>query len=547
MLILNPCNSPSETHQLTEFDFIFRFLQYKDAFFSANPNFKWYKLPAPPLRSVPTQTRPDRQDSFSDPSYDDYDTMSPLSKMSHGSIDMDCDNNAQHKVNDSAIKSSVGLFKLADETQMGGLNSLMMAAEVVNAKSPSSKTPNHLNEHRVNVESDTVQGRHHFHCTVTAKSPLEVLNSCFFSSFLCSTDQLDQQNALHRELGETHSFMERTMNGSAEEADVFTITTVPYQSNSDKIIPHQHFTYAKSHGSPDKCYEFDSYEDEGSGGDNINPAVVKKSSRACKGKRYLEFMNARKHIPFARKSKSRSTSTSSASLSPTEHPRNGKMNATNSIASRKMDYESFANHTATISMPMAPNKIVDSVMNGGKLLTDVKDELSTNKFFDANDFDLEEKIKALPARSLDKYLSRKRDTKKKKKISGKRSSNAGSRKYTAKNASSSKKSPAAATTIAMPNAATAPPKTIEEAKERLMMVGSQKRKARKESITRRDVKPIMAITESILSVSPPPPLPPSPPSMSSYHVAQSNNPSSCAPDLLILATMAEKAAAISGV
>lgn len=353
---------------------------------------------------------------------------------------------------------------------------------------------------------------------------------------------------MHRELGETHSFIERTINGLADDIDVFS--TVPYQSHikqeqdSDKIIPIKNFTYAKSHGSPDKCYEFDSNEDEGSGGDTIASNTVKKSSRACKGKRYLEFMNARKYNPIVRKSKSRSTSTSSASLSPTEHPRNGKSisNATNSNASRKMDYDSFdhlyANHSATISLPATANKnAADVVTNGGgaKLMADASNELATNKFFDANDFDLEEKIKALPGRSLDKYLSRKRDTKKKKKINGKRSSNVGNRKNAAsKNASAvaTNKSPAMPTI-----AAVAPPKTIQEAKERLMMVGSQKRKARKESITRRDVKPIIAITESISSPQPPPL-----PSVASNHVTANNNPSNCAPDLLILATLAEAAA-----
>lgn len=135
-------------------------LQYKDAFFSANPNFKWYKLPAPPLRSIPLQTRPDRHDSFSDPSYDDYDTMSPMSKVSHGSNDMDCDSNAQHKSNDNAIQSSVGLFKLADETQMGGLNSLMMAVEMVNAKSQTCKTQDYR-EQLVKVDNDILQGKRH--------------------------------------------------------------------------------------------------------------------------------------------------------------------------------------------------------------------------------------------------------------------------------------------------------------------------------------------------------------------------------------------------
>lgn len=35
------------------------YFQYKEAFYKANPNFKWYKLPAPPLRTL--MTRPANQ------------------------------------------------------------------------------------------------------------------------------------------------------------------------------------------------------------------------------------------------------------------------------------------------------------------------------------------------------------------------------------------------------------------------------------------------------------------------------------------------------
>ncbi|XP_046383053.1 HMG box transcription factor BBX isoform X2 [Ischnura elegans] len=65
--------------------------QYKEAFLRANPDFKWYKLPAPPLRTL--MTRPSNQ--------------KPLK--------LDC-------------QVSCGIItpgKLADETQMGGLSSLL--------------------------------------------------------------------------------------------------------------------------------------------------------------------------------------------------------------------------------------------------------------------------------------------------------------------------------------------------------------------------------------------------------------------------------------
>jgi hypothetical protein len=38
---------------------LFFFFQYKEAFLEANPDFKWYKLPAPPLRTL--VTRPSNQ------------------------------------------------------------------------------------------------------------------------------------------------------------------------------------------------------------------------------------------------------------------------------------------------------------------------------------------------------------------------------------------------------------------------------------------------------------------------------------------------------
>ncbi|XP_071441048.1 HMG box transcription factor BBX-like isoform X2 [Hetaerina americana] len=77
--------------------------QYKEAFLRANPDFKWYKLPAPPLRTL--MTRPSNQ--------------KPLK--------LDC-------------QISCGIItpgKLADETQMGGLSSLL-------ASPPTTPTSPHI-------------------------------------------------------------------------------------------------------------------------------------------------------------------------------------------------------------------------------------------------------------------------------------------------------------------------------------------------------------------------------------------------------------------
>lgn len=70
-------------------------MQYKDAFLTANPNFRWYKLPAPPLRTLTTRPLTITKNSV------------PLSSPT------------------SPLSSEFNLGKLADESQLGGLTSLM--------------------------------------------------------------------------------------------------------------------------------------------------------------------------------------------------------------------------------------------------------------------------------------------------------------------------------------------------------------------------------------------------------------------------------------
>lgn len=116
-------------------------MQYKDAFFSANPNFKWYKLPAPPLRTL--STRPGNTDRpLFNYSYA-YDADTYINESMHRT-----NGNTQIKEDLAAMRTNstpgpnVGIFKLADENQMGGLNSLMASYE-----SKSLSGNNNLGEH----------------------------------------------------------------------------------------------------------------------------------------------------------------------------------------------------------------------------------------------------------------------------------------------------------------------------------------------------------------------------------------------------------------
>lgn len=85
-------------------------MQYKDAFLTANPNFRWYKLPAPPLRTLTTRPLTITKNSI------------PLSSPT------------------SPLSSEFNLGKLADESQLGGLTSLMNNSYKSLPKSEDEKT-----------------------------------------------------------------------------------------------------------------------------------------------------------------------------------------------------------------------------------------------------------------------------------------------------------------------------------------------------------------------------------------------------------------------
>lgn len=277
------------------------------------------------------------------------------------------------------------------------------------------------------------------------------------------------------------------MNDIGENTDAYS--TMPYQ-NIHGNIPTK--AYYKQRYSPEKNFEFDFEDDEGSSGDN-SPNAMKKSSRACKGKRYMEFMNAQRANPIIKKCKQRTSSSSSSgiSISPVENlSRSAKTE--NGITRKMSDCEPF--HC------QVPNECPSKRLKAEQTNDHTNDN---NKFFDANDFDLEEKIKALPSRNLDKYLSRKRDTKKKKRSTGRRSNFTAKKNGLNKSRLEKKK---IVTEKALPS-----PRTVEEAKA--MIVGSQKRKARKESITKR-----VSISEPDIKIE---------------------SPTNCASNLLFLATIAE--------
>lgn len=249
------------------------------------------------------------------------------------------------------------------------------------------------------------------------------------------------QNALQKALGETSQFLNDYMSP--------TSSTECVQSNKNRPLSENSFS---SNGSEDDI-------------------LPKKTSRACKGKIYQELINSGQISAVSKKMKT---------------------------PKLQSNLNGYAHHIVTPSSTSNPTSL-DSTNHFSSMCTmlvtsrnNIKiTETSPGEGFQSNNdlssFDLEDKIKELPALSLDLYLQRKRNTKKKKKFT--------SKKRHSNNAVNNKNSGAInithAPTVSCPNRSREAPSQ--------QAVGSQKRKARKESITRRDVT---VIENEIASVIP---------------------------------------------
>ncbi|XP_063700399.1 HMG box transcription factor BBX [Culicoides brevitarsis] len=352
---------------------------YKDAFFSANPNFKWYKLPAPPLRTLTTVKSgqgdsPNKEYPFDYPMRED---AASSDKDWYSDFILESPPSVEKSQTKSRKANSVGVFKLADETQMGGLSSLL------------------TNSSDNSVQNDDVTQ--------------------------------DKEQSLQDALSETSNFIVETISSSRTEP------FVNMRNKSKDPLSHPNNVVASANGNDNEISKWKI------SGQNFEPSTFmyddefyrnKKSSRSCKGKRYQEIMksiaktgspNKRikiKHVPASNK-------------------QNGFDNSKQKEVSTNFDAK-----------------------EGCSTDIDGKDSFDKSKMFDASDFDLEEKIKALPALNLDEYLARKRETKKTKKKIGGRSKLSKTTKTDPKN---------------------------KKKQDQNNVSGSQKRKAPKDTITRRDV------------------------------------------------------------
>jgi HMG box transcription factor BBX len=259
--------------------------QYKDVFFSKNPNFKWYKLPAPPLRTL--STRPTNDRSM---------VASPTPNLVNDEI-------AESTIKDRAARnvklshqnsSGIGQFKFASIDQMGGLTSLMAMGTGMAVK---------------------VNG----------------------------TIYVEKGN---------------------EKSEVFVDEST-----------------AKKRKNDDHLELFDEQD----------VVIAGKSHRACKGKRYEQFMTPSKK---ATKPKSTNPVTSTS----VQFPHNGYCKPQETLSLKHDDSSDELSNIAVASP---------------------ESDETEQRNADAADFKLNEKIMTLPSLDLDDYLNRKKAMKKKKKFTRK--------------------------------------------------------------------------------------------------------------------------------
>ncbi|XP_044730434.1 HMG box transcription factor BBX [Chrysoperla carnea] len=458
--------------------------QYKDAFFNANPDFKWYKLPAPPLRTLNTRpgnySRPNSSMGF-DYGYENH------SESEHSYLNM----------------SDFTPGKLADETQLGNLSSLIDP----NYNSINNENMNEPQRDRFDGDPSPpkpIRKRYVNEIDSTSSESPVVQNSSPFTNLrnhaLTSTQTLEDRKLKRLHKIKTSSRHDKKHLWADDDVPNST-ESMTQQELIDRIVEHS------MRNSDDSDYILEKIPKN-------NLDLIRKSGRSCKGKRYAEFMTEGRLVVNKRSKKSKMMF-SSQMRSPSYLIKN------KSPGDLEEDDHSHYHHQLSynVNLNCTIQKLSDRTAN--KNITEeqqhtddesprqrthsgASDDSITKKMFRAADFNLDEKIEALPSLSLEKFQQKKKENKKRKKIS-----------HTPKtqfihNNNNNK--------IATTNNN----KMEANNNTHSTVTGSRKRKARKESITH------------VVATSPPPP------------TTTTQTVHTTTPDLFNLATLAEVAVKLGG-
>lgn len=345
---------------------IFSF-QYKDAFFNAHPDFKWYKLPAPPLRSLSSRPR-DTTEKLVESSPISQHHETELEKTNNNSTKVDFNK----KPNDVALDSepkSLSMFtpgKLADEANMGGLSSLLATKTETQTLNPYYSPPS--------FKFNAISTPNDYRSQNVAKgAPNE-----------------DNIRELQNALTETSKVFEEDFEG---KEGVYHYGNVPNDQFTNQDVIDQ---------IVDKRFSKD--EDRNWSDEEKNA----KSGRSCKGKRYQEFMSVGGLIANKRQKKDYSDKLSDDGYSANYSWEPGSSQIEEPVST-------VTDEPTNISSNIEISTEDDIKDRSPMSIDEPEPDNNVNKTFKAADFDLDAKIRALPSLSLEKFQQKKRDNKRKKK------------------------------------------------------------------------------------------------------------------------------------
>lgn len=419
-------------------------LQYKNAFFNANPNFKWYKLPAPPLRTLNT-----RPANF---------VKMPTSKKSSDQIE-------------EVTKQHETLFnpgKLADETQLGNITSLIGNQNIYLNKTQSLDYADNITETEKSYSSlptDEISIFKQLSPPVSSTSlslpskPLKkrlihqnkdnkyVVRNIYAKEDSSSSDSgssLSKQS-LSLDDADVGENLQSKLYLSNNNVDANAVTK---QELIEKVVDHICTT---SSNDSDECLTCLNK--------NKNGNEQRTSERSCKGLRYAKFMAEGKLLVNKRSKKyhhnSLQLNKNCVSNEETHQvPRRESIELSETIkklAERTSKNVNILNNDA----PLYESNNFESKSN------ELHEE-NMKKMFRAADFNLDEKIEALPSLSLEKFQQKKKESKMKKITRPCKSNISSEHKKEQHNS-----------------------KIIENNNT---LIGSRKRKPRKQSITRLDLQ-----------------------------------------------------------
>ncbi|XP_008543276.1 myb-like protein F isoform X1 [Microplitis demolitor] len=456
--------------------------EYKDAFLNANPDFKWYKLPAPPLRTLTTRPTNKKPDVGS--SYEQNSTITTSNSNYESS-------NYTNTENNDAIQPG----KLADESQIGGLSSLFTPQKnSSNRKDDDDGDHNNDNDDDDDVDDEDDELPNIENDNIANGADEIIVPKPPKKRYTELPIDLEQKRDCKADLfGESRTGIAESNNNNS--------------SNNNNNEHHLHLDDEKRKREANSYMEVNSPEDNNFRGE-----------RSCKGLRYQKFLaeQVRNVGSMAQQVKRRRTELNK--LTGIEKHTKERRNSISSNVSEKTDSLSSEGGNSSRSdlehlVDSAEGKVEASKPENTET-DEAEFEAWTRKRFKAEDFNLEKKIEALPSLSLEEFQEKKKQQRtKKKKLPQKLNTNSIAKRTLVNQNNNGQLD------TSINNRKEINDINSHEESNNAHLVGSQKRKARKQSITRN--------ASAIVSKN---------------STQETNQPWCASPDLEALACLAELAA-----